>query len=66
MIQTKIVRTVVGWYNVYNVNTGERVTISPDQFSAIFNTDRNVALACYEISAEQAAEIGFCEEALAQ
>lgn len=59
MIQTKVVRTAVGWYNVYNVATGERVTISPDQFSAIFNTDRNVTLACYEISAEQAVKIGF-------
>jgi len=59
MIQVKIVRTVVGWFNVYNVNTNERVTISPDQFSAIFNTDRNVTLACYEISAEQAVKIGF-------
>jgi hypothetical protein len=59
MIQTKIVRTVVGWYNVYNVNTGERVTLSPDQFFAVFNNARNVTLACYEISAEQAAKIGF-------
>ncbi|KPD00589.1 hypothetical protein LR69_01241 [Geobacillus sp. BCO2] len=59
MIQTKIVRTVVGWYNVYNVATDERVTLSPSEFFAVFNVARNVTLACYEISAEQAAKIGF-------
>jgi hypothetical protein len=59
MIQTKIVRTVVGWYNVYNVATGERVTLSPNQFFAVFNIDRNVTLACREISREQAVRIGF-------
>ncbi|MBB6281810.1 hypothetical protein [Geobacillus subterraneus] len=59
MIQVKIVRTVVGWYNVYNVATGERVTLNPNEFFAVFNVARNVTLACCEISREQAARIGF-------
>ena len=59
MFQVKIVRTVVGWYNVYNVATGERVTLSPNEFFAVFNIHRNTTLACCEISGEQAARIGF-------
>jgi hypothetical protein len=59
MLQVKIVRTIVGWFNVYNIATGERVTLNPDQFSAIFNISHNTTLACCEISGEQAARIGF-------
>jgi hypothetical protein len=59
MLQVKIVRTIVGWYNVYNIATGERVTLSPDQFFAVFNIDRKVTLACCEINGEQAVRIGF-------
>jgi hypothetical protein len=59
MLQVKIVRTIVGWFNVYNVSTGERVTLSPNEFFAVFNVNRNTTLACCEISGEQAVRIGF-------
>ena len=57
-MQIKYVKTIVGWYNIYNVKTGEVVNMNPEQFSALCpSVSRKARLGCIEIKLSQGEEL---------
>lgn len=66
-VQVRFVRTVVGWFNVYNVSTGAMVNMCPDRFeSLIGKVDKHTSKGCQGISLNVAAEVfGVCTEDVA-
>ena len=63
--QVRFVRTIVGWFNVYDVATGEMVTMAPEAFEAVFGTKgRNVKSGCDSILPQVADRIFGREAAI--
>lgn len=57
-MQIKYVKTVVGWYNVYVIKTGEVINMNPEQFVALCpNVSRKSRLGCLEISLSKASKL---------
>lgn len=49
-MQIKYVKTIVGWYNIYNVQTGEVINVNPERFAELCPTvSRKSRLGCLEI-----------------
>jgi hypothetical protein len=64
--QIRFVRTIVGWFNVYLVDHPEqlRVTLSPDQFEALFPGVSNKAkYGCNQIDYDEVVKL-FGEDVL--
>lgn len=54
-MQIKYVKTIVGWYNIYKIETGEVINLNPEQFAAVCpNVSHKSRLGCLEISLPQA------------
>lgn len=59
-MQIKVVKTIVGWFNVYLANDPVRppVTLSPDKLSGLIpSLSPQVKVACMEVNSEVAAEL---------
>ncbi|WP_146548366.1 hypothetical protein [Rummeliibacillus suwonensis] len=49
-MQIKYVKTIVGWYNIYNVQTGEVINVTPEQFAELCpGVSRKSRLGCLKI-----------------
>lgn len=54
-MQIKYVKTIVGWYNVYNVKTGEVVNMEPNKFAELCpEVSSKSRLGCLSIETSQA------------
>lgn len=59
-MQIKVVKTIVGWFNVYLVHDPVRppVTLSPEKLSGFIpSLSPRVKVACLEVNSEVAAEL---------
>lgn len=57
-MQIKYVKTVVGWYNIYNIETGKVFNITPAQFAELCpRVSSKSRLGCLEVDEIKASEL---------
>lgn len=60
MKSVKLVRTIVGFFNVYDLETGVVVNLPPTTIAEVFpGLDRKVRIKVTEVTEEQAAKLGL-------
>ncbi|WP_025026670.1 hypothetical protein [Caldalkalibacillus mannanilyticus] len=58
-IRVSWARTLIGWFNVMNIETGEVINMNPIVFRYYFDVDRKASVGACDIKVNCALSIGF-------